>query len=839
MHEVNEPVDGLTIPQRWRGRPWLAGLMSRSRPIVLVCAFLIFTVAMMWPLPLHAGSAVQDLGDPLYEIWTMRWVQHQLVTDPAHLWDGNTGYPFADSLLFSEPRISTSVIAWPIQIVSGNDVLSYNLMLMGSYFLVGIGVALLIQELTGETGAAVLAGFVSAFVPYRFGHLSHLNLLSYGWGLMALWSLARFARRRRPLDAILSAVFLAIQVLASDTLGVMAGLIVGCAIVVLLWQERRRLSLGLFAGLAAVVALPALAELPAALARLRVDREYGFSRSLATVSEMSATLQSYGSISPGSPFWRAVQILPSAYPNPLFPGVIASLAAIAGLGLGMRFWPRWTIYAAVIALAGFVLSLGPYTVTGGQRYRLPYYFLYVYLPGFDAMRDVARFGMVTLIGVEILAGLGLAALWKLLRNRLPERRVLLVGTALVAVLLIGAAVELRVTVRTVTVPKDTNSTAVYDWLATQPRAPVMEFPANGLWTNIGWSIREIYFSTRHWDPIVAAYTSFIPQRDIEMLVAIHGGTTTPSLVNATNVGMLQDLGIHYVVIHRWPGYDWTSALDQAATLPQLTRVGDFGDATVFTLARGSRLPVVQRIVAPQSAEAGRPVVVDVVTRNDNPTPAINWLKLDPSVTITWKSSTGSTVASVRLPIHLNVSAAPGLTIDPLTLTAPVEAGAYQLTIDCPGLAAAVSQTVSVSAPRPAVNTGSEPELTLRRLSLPPGPYRPGDWMEITAEWVVRRQPQKDLTATIQLIDDQNRPFSQWDGQPFGMALPTSQWRTGSVISQPLLVRIPPNTRATQFRAMIALYDYSSPSLERAMIEGPDGTTAPQFITGVMNISPSH
>ena len=823
----------------WRVLLSRIGQPFMKRPFAVGFAFLLFTLVMMWPLPLHAGSAVQDLGDPLYEIWTMRWVQHQLITDPAHLWDGNTGYPFSDSLLFSEPRISTSIIAWPIQIFTGNDILSYNLMLMGSYFVVGIGMALLITELTGETGAGILTGFVSAFVPYRFGHLSHLNLLSYGWGLLAFWLLVRFARRRHIRDALFGALFLTIQVLASDTLGVMFGFVLGCAILVLLWQERKRFSLSFVAGLLAIVCIPALAELPIAIARLRVDRMYGFSRSLSTVADMSATLQTYWSVSPGSPFWRFVQILPTAYPGPLFPGVIASIAAIAGLVLSARLWSRWTIYAAFVAVTGFILSLGPYVVISGHRYHLPYYFLYVHVPGFNAMRDASRFGMVALIGIEVLAGLGFAAVWKMVKPRIPERRVAITGFALVAVLLIGASIETKIDVGVAHVPNDANSTAVYDWLASQPRAPVIEFPANGLWTDLGWTIREIYFSTRHWDPIVAAYTSFIPQRDIDMLVAINGGTDTPSLVNADNVGLLQDLGIHYIVIHRWPNYDWKSALDQARMLPELTQAGEFGDATVFVLGKSDRVPVRYEIEAPQNAYVGRKVVAAFVTRNDNTTKAISWLKQDPIASVTWRNATGEIISESQVPIRLGVTANPGLSLQPFEMNVPDEAGAYQLAIKCPGLADSLTQTVTVSAIENSSRSSSGPAIVLRHLAISPGPYHPGDWVQITADWEVREQPPQDLTTTIQLLDNRNRLIAQWDGQPFGASLPTSKWEAQSVISQPMLVRIPSDTSTAQFRALIALYDYSSPTLKRTIIEGPDGTTGPQFITAAIKISTSN
>lgn len=826
-----EPLDG--------ARPWSAGLariasVNRSRPLLLIGVFLVATLAMLWPLPLHAGSAVQDLIDPLYEIWTMRWVQHQLVTNPLRLWDGNTGYPFPDSLLFSEPRLSTSVIAWPIQLLTGNSILSYNVMLLGSYVLVGIGMAALIWELTGEFGPAILAGVAAAFTPYRFGHLSHLNLLSYGWSLLALWSIVRFARTRSWGDAALGTIFLTVQLLASDTVGVMAGFMAVLAVIFVVWQERKRLTARLAGGLAAILILPVVAEIPIILARLRVDRMYGFSRDLTTVSRMSATLQSYVSVCPGDHFWEAVGILPVAYPNPLFPGTLVCLAAVAGLILAGRTWPRWTLYAGIVTVTGVTLSLGPFSVIGGHRYHLPYYYLYQDVPGFNAMRDAARFGMLALIGVEILAGLGLAAGWRLLRPRLPSASTRFVGTALVVALMTFTGVELKTGVGTARVPRDPGSIAVYSWLARQPNGPVIELPANGLWANLGWTAREIYFSTQHWDPIVAAYTSFVPQRDIDMLVSIHGGTDAPSLVSAANVGLLQDLKIRYVVIHHWPGYDWQEALAEAARLPMLKKVGDVGDATVYTLTPGNRVPVRYSIVAPSAANAAKEVVFDFVTRNDNPTGAISWLDLDPTATVVWKSSDGVTVSETTMPVHLGVTVNPGLTIEPIRLSAPSRPGSYRLSIDCPSLHQSLETVVTVAAP-PGLNPGDAP-FRLRRLLIPPGPYRPGDRLQVTAEWEVGTTVSQDLSATIQLLNERNKPFSQWDGLPLGASLPTSDWQAGEIVAEPLLISIPTDLNSGRFRALVALYDEASPTLKRLPIQRPDGSTGLEYVSDPMTVT---
>ena len=45
-------------------------------------------------------DSVPDIGDPLFSIWRLGWVAHQLVTDPRHLFDANIFYPNKPTLAF-------------------------------------------------------------------------------------------------------------------------------------------------------------------------------------------------------------------------------------------------------------------------------------------------------------------------------------------------------------------------------------------------------------------------------------------------------------------------------------------------------------------------------------------------------------------------------------------------------------------------------------------------------------------------------------------------------------------------------------------------------------------
>ena len=131
---------------------------SQTLPLVLLIPALYtgLTVVMLWPLVAHLTSAVADtLGDPLLNAWTLRWVQHALVTNPAHLYDGNMFAPNARSLAFSELLLPQAIMAWPVWLVTHDALLAYNLILLATYPLCALGMYALCRSPRREPGGGV------------------------------------------------------------------------------------------------------------------------------------------------------------------------------------------------------------------------------------------------------------------------------------------------------------------------------------------------------------------------------------------------------------------------------------------------------------------------------------------------------------------------------------------------------------------------------------------------------------------------------------------------------------------------------------------------------------
>ncbi len=167
------------------------------------------------PAGLAARWSVRDAGDPLLNSWILAWDIHALSTNPSQLYDANIFYPFLLPLTYSEVMLSSAMLISPVYLLSGNPVPVHNVLTLGSFWLAGISMYLLVRELTVAPLPSVIAGCVYAFFPYRIGQLSHVQLLLTGWLPLALLFLHRALKTARLRYFVLFAICFTLEALAS------------------------------------------------------------------------------------------------------------------------------------------------------------------------------------------------------------------------------------------------------------------------------------------------------------------------------------------------------------------------------------------------------------------------------------------------------------------------------------------------------------------------------------------------------------------------------------------------------------------------------------------------
>ncbi|HLG55740.1 MAG TPA: hypothetical protein VI485_10445 [Vicinamibacterales bacterium] len=310
-------------------------------------AYLGLAIIATWPLARGLGRDVAwDLGDSVFVMWALAWDgDHLLAILQGNLsaittfFDANIFHPASLTLAYSEHFIAQAVQVLPVWAVTGNPILCYNLLLLSTFALSGLGAYLFVRELTGNPRAAFVAGLLFAFAPYRIPQSSHLQVLSSQWMPFALYGLRRYfasievaggaqGGRWRPLAG--AAMALVAQNLSCGYYLMFFFPFVAAYVFWEILQRGvwRRWTIWMQLGLAgvAVVALTAPFVLPYAAVRDQLE----IGRGRGELLRYSADVYSYATAFSEQPLWGQVA---RAFPKPegdLFPGLVAVLLALMG-----------------------------------------------------------------------------------------------------------------------------------------------------------------------------------------------------------------------------------------------------------------------------------------------------------------------------------------------------------------------------------------------------------------------------------------------------------------------------------------------------------------------------
>ena len=172
--------------------------MRRSVAVTTEIALLVggltaVAIAFTYPLIRHLTTHLpNDLGDPVLVAWTLGWDAHAIRHGVGQIFNAPNFFPYLHTLAYSDHLIGLAIFTAPVQWLTANPVLTYNLAFIASFVHAGAGMYLLARALTGRRDAAALAALAYAFTPFRVAHLAHLQWLMTGWLPLSLWALHRY-----------------------------------------------------------------------------------------------------------------------------------------------------------------------------------------------------------------------------------------------------------------------------------------------------------------------------------------------------------------------------------------------------------------------------------------------------------------------------------------------------------------------------------------------------------------------------------------------------------------------------------------------------------------------
>ena len=434
---------------------------------LVVLGLSALVIVLMWPQVRQLRS-VSDLGDPLFSIWRLAWVSHQLPRAPFALFDSNQFHPERLTLTYSDSMLVPALIAAPFFWVGVHPVVVYNILLLSSFVASGVAMFLLVRALTGRIDAALVGGTLFAFYPYRFEHYSHLELLMTMWMPLALLGLHRTIAGGRLRDGLATGLTFALQTLSS--------LYYGCFLAVYMFVLGVALWLGRGRPRKPIRALVAGGALAAVLIA-PVASQYLASRPMMGLRDEA----------PSSPTVPRARLPEIDFSQPALRTPVRGARQAGTLSPAHAVDPAWHRDLAA-ALGGANRMRADVSALGGRLVRLhgpTFTALHAVLLPFRGLRVPARFGLLAGMTLAILSGYGGARLLE----RWPRRHIALAG-AMLALVIVEALLTLRLQ-RVWDEPL-----RIYASIAgAEPPVLLAEFPMRGTYTD-PTSTRAICISRR-------------------------------------------------------------------------------------------------------------------------------------------------------------------------------------------------------------------------------------------------------------------------------------------------------------------------------------------------------
>jgi hypothetical protein len=483
---------------------------------LVVLGFTALTVAFTWP-QVRRMDSVPDLGDPLFSVWRLAWVNHQIFRSPLTVFDANIFYPERLTLTYSDPILVPALATAPLFWLGLHQVLIYNLLFLSTFVFSGAAMYLLVRSLTGRRDAAVVAGVIFLLFPFRFEHYSHLELQMSMWMPLALWALHRTIARARWRDGLLTGLAFAMQMLSSLYFGLYLAvvlLVFGFALWAARgfpWRPLVRLGAG---GLVA-----ALLVAPVIVAFLGSRPVMG-NREEGTVEFYSAEGSDYLTAHFRSRTYERWSH--GGHPErQLFPRITPVALALVGM------WPPMSA-----AQIGYALALATTFDGSLGLHGMTFPWLRDHVLGFDGLRVPARFGMLVGLILSILSGYGAARIFK----RWPRARGIAVTTIVSAILVEAIPfIPLQRVWR--------EAPAVYGTLLDGPPKVLAEFPIPSITRRVYSDTWFLYFSTFHWQTLVNGNSGFFPPSYLELL------DRESDFPLGDTVAYLRERGVQYVTVH--------------------------------------------------------------------------------------------------------------------------------------------------------------------------------------------------------------------------------------------------------------------------------------------------
>lgn len=358
--------------------------------------------------------------------------------------------PLRDNYIFYPIGLSMTDGIFPMMLFAPltrflGATVSYNIYLISTFALAGLGMFLLSRKLSISYLSSVMAGIIFAFFPFHFGAaMGHLHAFSIMWIPFFALAATNFIDRPSLRNTFIAAFTFAITALTSWTVAVMAALYFA---IFLLFNYKELFKKSSFFRLIQFVCISTFLMIPGLYPLISEISTGEYTKPVNEFIKYSADLLSFITPSPLHPIWGSYfknansNFTGNISENMMFVGFSVLLFAVTGAVVSRKNnHARIMIFVTLFFL---VLSLGPVLHIAGSDHftennitvKLPG-MLEAYLPVLDMIRVPSRYIVMIMFGLSILAAFGMDHIARILSQKFSRLSVLpyavqILGCALV------------------------------------------------------------------------------------------------------------------------------------------------------------------------------------------------------------------------------------------------------------------------------------------------------------------------------------------------------------------------------------------------------------------------
>lgn len=385
--------------------------------IILFFSFL--AIAYAYPLAFKMRSTF--FGDPqwtfdtkgtIYNIWLTKY---QWLNKIPFTFNPLVAFPFGADLTSYPSQWGLRISLLILSLWKG-EIFSFNFFVLSSYILSAIVVYFLVIHISGNRVSGFISGLVYAFAPYHtLKAFSHLGLSAIQWIPLYVFSLILLEEKRSYTMAIFCGISFVITFLSSYYYGYMCIIITVIFLFIkLIYKQRGGLKLYFTA-----VCIAFLLIFPCVFNEIKSmifpgNVEAGFIKPYSDLFTYSARISDYFRPSEYHPifgkinFWFIKPYLVSSRhwaERTVFLGIAPFILALFGIFYGkVRNKIFGKVFFVFTAFIAFLFSMPPELKIFNIPIYLPNYIMYKIFPMF---RCPARFGILVILCISVLAGVGI------------------------------------------------------------------------------------------------------------------------------------------------------------------------------------------------------------------------------------------------------------------------------------------------------------------------------------------------------------------------------------------------------------------------------------------------